>query len=390
MKQFATLLIAASLCAAAVPEASAGIKKFIKGNIAEKAAAVRESTGNEVSFLAQSAIDFALEHKQALGSDKELDALAAAGVLAFPQDALLHLGYIEKQEIAQKFSELFSQFTNETVRIALLNKIVALKEVLPTENFIEHLEQFLQNGNIAAESNIAQTSIKTLGEIGTSKSFSVIYCCKREKKWPQYNDEIDAALVSLADKSLPHILAIIHEGNVKDDIRPLFDLLTKSEKISASLKSEIAENVLSETIYIANNSSAVTRETVSLQLDALDSIIQNKWTRAAQSVLAFFELAEREYRAGVMTGDEFVKVVSGAAAVAPVDASSRLSSYLAELNKQTETGSKVPEKVALAVIDALGEIGDKSSFDTLLYVTYVNYPDMVVAAARDALARLKW
>lgn len=177
---------------------------------------------------------------------------------------------------------------------------------------------------------------------------------------------------------------------MKDDIRPLFDLLTKSEKISASLKSEIAENVLSETIYIANNSSAVTRETVSLQLDALDSIIQNKWTRAAQSVLAFFELAEREYRAGVMTGDEFVKVVSGAAAVAPVDASSRLSSYLAELNKQTETGSKVPEKVALAVIDALGEIGDKSSFDTLLYVTYVNYPDMVVAAARDALARLKW
>ena len=48
------------------------------------------------------------------------------------------------------------------------------------------------------------------------------------------------------------------------------------------------------------------------------------------------------------------------------------------------------ETIALALIGALGRIGNKSSFDTLLYVTYVNYPEPVIAAARDALARLKW
>ena len=163
-----------------------------------------------------------------------------------------------------------------------------------------------------------------------------------------------------------------------------------NEKRPASFQSEIAENVLSETIYIANNASSITRETVSLQVDALDVIVKNKWTRSAPAVLSFFDLAEREYKAGVMTDGEFAKTIYAFAEIAPVDASSRLASYLAALNRQTESGAKTSETIALALIGALGRIGNKSSFDTLLYVTYVNYSEPVIAAARDALARLKW
>ena len=218
----------------------------------------------------------------------------------------------------------------------------------------------------------------------------MLQAARRQQKWPQYGKDIDEALALLADKSLPEVIAVIREGNVKSDIRPLFDVLIKNEKISASFKSEIAENVLSETIYIANNASSITRETVSLQVDALDVIVQNKWTRSAQAVLSFFDLAEREYKAGVMTDGEFVKTINAVAEIAPVDASSRLASHLAALNRQTESGAKVSDTIALALIGALGRIGNKSSFDTLLYVTYVNYPEPVIAAARDALARLKW
>ncbi|MBQ9494266.1 MAG: hypothetical protein IJR50_01335 [Treponema sp.] len=378
----ACLAIAFVLCTTAFSQSSDARKKFIRGSIADKTAAVRESS--EPS-LARDALNFALAYKTELGNDRDLDALAVAGVLALSADGL---DYASKKEMIEMLSQLFALFPSDTVRVAVLNKVVMLKNVVPVEQFAEQLESFLAAEQ--SESIMVKAAIQTLGEIGAGNSFVAIYNGNRQQKWQHYKAEVDNALASLADKSLPHILAIIQEGNVKDGIRPLFDLFAKSEKISASFKSEIAENVLSQTIYIANNSSAVTRETVSLQIDALAVIVSNRWTRAAQSVLAFFELAEREYRAGVMTGDEFVKVVNGVASVAPVDASSRLSSYLAELNKQTESGSKAPEKVVLAVIDALGNIGDKSSFDTLLYVTYVKYPDTVVAAARDALARLKW
>ena len=365
--------------------------QFVKGNIVDKTAAVRESSGEDAAFLSKEAIDFALEHKVLLGNDRDLDTLALAGVLALPANSVASLDYGEREALSEKFVKLFSLFPSDTVRIAILNKAAALRDSLPTEPCIVLLNDYLANAvSSAGENGVVKAAVRTLGEIGDSRSFSVLFTARRQQKWPEYGKDIDEAIALLADKSLPQVIAVIREGNVKNGIRPLFDVLIKNEKISASFKSEIAENVLSETIYIANNASSITRETVSLQVDALDVIVKNKWTRSAQAVLSFFDLAEREYKAGVMTDGEFVKAINAAAEIAPVDASSRLASYLAALNKQTESGAKVSETIALALIGALGRIGNKSSFDTLLYVTYVNYPEPVIAAARDALARLKW
>lgn len=365
--------------------------QFVKGAIADKTAAVRESSGEDAAFLSKQAIDFALEHKALLGNDRDLDALALAGVLALPADSVASLDYVSRQVLSEKLVKLFSLFSSDTVRIAILNKAAALRDSLPMEPCIVLLNDYLANAAPSAgENGVVKAAVRTLGEIGDSRSFSVLFACRRRQKWPEYGKDIDDAIALLADKSLPQVIDIIREGNVKSDIRPLFDALIKNEKISPAFKSEIAENVLSETIYIANNASSITRETVGLQVDALDVIVQNRWTRSAPAVLSFFDLAEREYQAGVMTDGEFVKAINAVAEIAPVDASSRLASYLAALNRQTESGAKVSETIALAVIGALGRIGNKSSFDTLLYVTYVSYPESVIAAARDALARLKW
>lgn len=383
--------IIALLCASCFASSAPLRIQFVKGNIVDKTAAVRESSGEDAAFLSKEAIDFALEHKVLLGNDRDLDTLALAGVLALPANSVASLDYGEREALSEKFVKLFSLFPSDTVRIAILNKAAALRDSLPTEPCIVLLNDYLANAvSSAGENGVVKAAVRTLGEIGDSRSFSVLFTARRQQKWPEYGKDIDEAIALLADKSLPQVIAVIREGNVKNGIRPLFDVLIKNEKISASFKSEIAENVLSETIYIANNASSITRETVSLQVDALDVIVQNKWTRSAPAVLSFFDLAEREYKAGVMTDGEFVKAINAAAEIAPVDASSRLASYLAALNKQTESGAKVSETIALALIGALGRIGNKSSFDTLLYVTYVNYPEPVIAAARDALARLKW
>ena len=383
--------IIAFACASSFASSAPLRIRFVKGNIADKTAAVRESSGEDAVFLSKEAIDFALEHKALLGNDRDLDGLALAGVLALPANSVASLDYVSREALSEKFVKLFSLFSSDTVRIALLNKILALRDSLPPEPCVALLNDYFANAQGAAgENGVVKAAVRTLGEIGDSRSFSVLFASRRQQKWPQYGKDIDDAIALLSDKSLPQVIAIIREGNVKSDIRPLFDLLIKNEKISAAFKSEIAENVLSETIYIANNASSITRETVGLQVDALDVIVKNRWTRSAPAVLSFFDLAEREYKAGVMTDGEFVKTINAVADIAPVDASSRLASHLAALNRQTESGAKVSETIALAVIGALGRIGNKSSFDTLLYVTYVNYPEPVIAAARDALARLKW
>ncbi|MCK9168958.1 MAG: hypothetical protein M0P01_00935 [Treponema sp.] len=365
--------------------------KFIKGNISDKTAAVRDaSDDSEAADLANAAIDFALTNKSELGDDRDLDGLAVAGVLALPTSSVSSYNQNMKDVLVNKFGQLFREFSSDTVRIAVINKTAILNDTVTFDSFVQILNDFLQNSDGSTpENGVVKAAVNTLGIIGNSQSFSVIYDCVLQQKWPQYSTEMNNTLSLLADKSIPQIIGIIQDGNTKT-IRQLFDLLCRNNKNSSSFKAEIAENVLSETIYIADNSSTVTKETVSIQLDAMRIISQLKWTRSSAVMISFFNLAKREYIAGIMTDDEFAEVINGVANVAPIDSSAVLATYLMELNKQTENGTKLSDKVVLAIINALGAIGDKSSFDSLLYVTYVNYPENIIAAARDALARLKW
>ena len=69
---------------------------------------------------------------------------------------------------------------------------------------------------------------------------------------------------------------------------------------------------------------------------------------------------------------------------------------LSECNGKVEQAGKdgnasMPAKsVVLALISALGELGDKTAFDTLLFVTYLSYPLDVIDAAKASLAKLNW
>jgi hypothetical protein len=60
------------------------------------------------------------------------------------------------------------------------------------------------------------------------------------------------------------------------------------------------------------------------------------------------------------------------------------------INSQVEGGAEFDEDLIVALVQALGEIGDKIAFDHLLYIGYLDYPERIHAAAKDSLNRLKW
>ena len=383
MKRFISAVVISASCLLCASASDTERIKFIKGNIADKTAAVRESSGKEASDLSCAAVDFALQYKTDLGDDRDLDGLAVAGVLALPADKNV-------PGIEARLVQLFRTFNEGTVRIAVMNKAVLIKDAVPVDTFMKILNDYVENSSGSEkDGDVMKAAIQTLGSIGSSESFTVLYECYTGNKWPQYKTDIEKSLGQLADKSLPQIIGIIQKGDF-NSIRSIFDMIEKNENNSASLKAEIAENVLSETIYIADHSSPAGRNIVLLQMDALRVISRLQWTRASKTVMSFFEPAQREYASGLLTEDEFIETVSCIKAVSPIDASSALSSYLAKMNSLKESGAVVSDKTVLAVITALGAIGDKSSFDSLLAVTYMNYSETIIAAARDALARLKW
>ena len=119
---------------------------------------------------------------------------------------------------------------------------------------------------------------------------------------------------------------------------------------------------------------------------------ENKWTRASKTVITFFHTAVKQYESGLISYKEFIEVINSVTIIDPIEAVSVCSNYLVCMNQKKANGniSESDENVVLALISALGAIGDKTAFDSLLAVTYYNYSDKIITAARNALARLKW
>ena len=91
-----------------------------------------------------------------------------------------------------------------------------------------------------------------------------------------------------------------------------------------------------------------------------------------------------------MSGEQFKTVITSLRNIAPLDAVNPLIDYLEELNDSTEKGKSVSTDIVLSIINTLGAIGNKAAFDSLLAVTYLNYEESVLTAAREALSGLRW
>ena len=364
-------------------------RNFVKGNIIDKTEAVKAASEVEIVDLAKAAIEFSLNYKEILGDDSELSALAISGITALPVEYIENSNMAEKNLISEKLIGLYSVFEDENVKIAVLNKISSFK--FSVENFIPLLNDFVKNSSVNEENLVLLKSVvNTLGSIGNNQSFIIMLGALSEKKWEPLFENLEKSLCMLAEPLEKEILDILRRGNVKD-CRRLFDLIVKKSENSQIFKAEIAENVLLRTIYIYENSNSTGEDLISLQLESFDFLKKLKWTRASNTIVSYLKTARSEYDQKLLEEDKFCEIITGVSDVAPIGAIQPLATYLIFLNsKMEEKSSDVSENLVLAIIKSLGAIGDKNAFDALLGVTYFEYSDSVIAAARDALAKLKW
>ncbi len=365
--------------------------KFIKGNIADKTAAVREASGAEAEWISDQAVAFCLENKESLGNDRELDGLAVAAILSYSPDTVKKQSEAQKQKITDNLISLFTEFNkSSTVQIAVISKSVALKDSLPTASFTALINSYLKTSDVkSADSGVFKACISALESIGNEESFKLLYGFLDNNSYSAYKKEIEKTTIALIPNAMNEVLGLLKGSDMKK-IMVVYDLVQKNSQISKKNLCEIAENVLSESILLIDNSSAASPDTIKVQLNALNILSENRWTRASSVALSYFELSKKLYEKKSISEEEFKTVITSLRNIAPLDAVAPLISYLEELNGRTEKGSPVASEIALAVINTLGAIGDKSAFDSLLAVTYLNYEESVLTAAREALSGLRW
>lgn len=390
MKKIFSLLFFISLLFQIFPQDKDSKINFIKGNIVDKTKVIKESTGEDSYWLAEKAIQFALDNKEILGNDRELDALVVSAILTITPEYVASADKLSQAEILFNFTKLFNIFSSSnTVQIAVLSKILLLKDSIQTTEFTEELNIYLQSDGIAtADKSVLKSVISTLESIGNNKSFNILFSLYINPEFKSVQNELESTLIKLAPNNIDEILYIINEKNIAKNI-PLFEKIVKNSKISKNNLCEIAENLLNSSILYVENSTEKD-DFSKLQIEVLQVLSSNNWTRASSSAISFFIFAKDKFTNGLISEEDMIKIVSSLINVAPIESISPLVSYLVELNSLTEMEKSVSIPVVEAVIKTLGAIGNKSAFDSLLGVTYLNYPESVLSAAREALAGLKW
>lgn len=365
--------------------------KFIKGNISEKTSAVREASGSESILLALKAIDFSLENKDILGNDRELEGLAVAAVLSISPDYIKNANDSQKAIIVSQFINLFNKFSaSNTVAIATLTKYSSLFEYLQDRQFVETLNFFLKSQEIKKiDESVMKSVLNTLQLIGNSDTFLILYDIFDDKAYAHIKNEIENTLVSLAFISQNEIIGLLETADVKD-LSQIFKIIKKNSKISKNYVCDVSEKVIAKSILLLGSSSFVSQDDILVQLEALNNLSDNKWTRASLTAVSYFQFAKKIYNQNLMTENQFESVINCLCNVSPVDAVNPLTAYLEELNRQKENETDVSSAIVLSVIKTLGAIGDKSAFDSLLAVTYLDYDESILSAARKALSGLRW
>ena len=380
---FISVLFLYSFC---FSQSSKNLKQFIRGNIQDKISSIRNSSQEENVSISLMALDFCLQNKAVLEDDRDLDALCLLSLLSLPYNYTDSLSQDEKAEFSEKILEIFNSFSDENVRIAVLNKISSGK--LDSPSFVELLNSFLSDDFQNFSQDFYKNLISASGEIGNEQTFKILFEKYRDDSYKSFKSELKEAIVKLSDNSVKDITDIISSGNLSD-LRFIFEIIVQNEKKTQVFRSQIAENILSASIYITEDNSSL-NELILLQVEVMKFLAESKWTRGSDTILKFYNLAKNEYTNGIMNTSDFCIVIKAVSETVPIKAVSLFSDYLIELNRQKENDADVQEEIVLALISALGAIGDKNAFDSLLSVTYYDYSDEVINKARSALAGLKW
>ena len=375
-------------------------KDFIKGSLSDKISIINKLDKKEFVPVVLKGLDFSIENVTVLENDTQLTELATACVRVLPSEPeeINNIPPADQRNISEKIMAIFKFFKDPSLRRAIMEKL-EFYAGNDKELTVHFLNDYLSNAfkRNLDESKVHEGAIVTLGRIGNDESLSIIYNIWVSKIWPSYQKTTDEALVALSQDSFANVIRIMSASSIEDSAH-YFSLFYKSEKISEIFLCQVAENALLIAINNVENLSAkkgAENAFVSFLIESHEILTEHKWSHAAPVINNAVLLAKKAYDGGTMKEKDFVRIIESSVKIPSPNLAQSLTDMLSECNGKVEKASQgeneMPAKsVVLALISSLGELGDKTAFDALLYVTYLSYPLDVIDEAKKSLAALNW
>ena len=359
-------------------------RNFIRANLADKTRVLRDAATDErspefIGALYELAIRFALGNGEFLQDDPDMIVLVATvarGAASGGNKASL-----------KSLWQLFQAYRDSYSRVEILGALVILG--MGDWELIGNLNKFLEEQNksfragVSMDYPVLRSCIEALGILGDESSFPVLFS-SMAAGYPQViAQEIPRALESIKGNYLDYLIGIIH-NNPFPEKAAAFRVGANNEKLTLAERGRLAQTALEIALGYSGPAEA------SLRYDAIVVLTRLKWTPASALAVRNFYRVQTDYTTGAVLKERLIEAIACLGVMQTSEAAQALALQLGYFNSQTERSGKYDETVMLALVSALGELGDKAAFDYLLYISYLNYPDRIQVSAREALNRLRW
>ncbi|MDR3148120.1 MAG: hypothetical protein LBU00_07090, partial [Treponema sp.] len=356
-------------------------------------AATDDRASEFIGQLYDYALNFSLQNAEVLRGDPDLlnlTVIAARGA-----------GNSSSTRSTDTLWSIFDRFRDSQVRIAALEALALLAR--GNTQIVENLNQFLANQNSLYRSNMdvdiptVSACINALGALGGESSFPVLFAVITTAYPEPLGAQAAEALEKLPGDTKANLTEILRKNPPVEKLA-VFRAAIASRSMSDAEKGAFAQTALEigmERDSVANGNGAALALLCSL---AVQSLRELRWTRADQAVLQYFYMVQSGYQENRSSQrlDLLLEAISCLAVMDSPDAAQALSLQLGYLNSQFErtssggTFGEHDESLVLGLINALGQLGDRIAFDNLHYIGYLDYPERIKAAAREALNNLQW
>jgi hypothetical protein len=272
---------------------------------------------------------------------------------------------------------------NILIRLGIIGK--GNRHVIDNLNNYLMGKNLLFNSGTAVDYMVVSACISAFMVLGDSSSypalFSVLYAGYPEVIASEAHGALDVIRGSLLQ-----FLMNVSENNPPDEKFAAFRAGIDSQRLTISERGRLAERALEQ--GLANIEENI--DLSAMRYSAISILTQLRWTRANALAIRHYYRVQSDFLQDAVPKERFIDAIKCLGALGNSDAALVLGLQLGLINAKTESTGTFDTEITMALVRALGQIGYNAAFDHLLYISNLSYPEDIQAAAREAVARLKW
>jgi len=286
--------------------------------------------------------------------------------------------------------ELFLKYPDSEIGADILINMGKLGK--GNKTVIENINNYLLEKNLLYKSGesvnyaIISACIAAIMELGDSSSYPVLFevlCAD----YPEIITFEAYGAFDLIPGNFMQFLFNVIEKNPPIEKLIAFKAGTYGEGLNLSERARLAELALEQSLVTYEDEDI---DLSDLRYAAVLELTLLRWTRANTLAIRHYYRVLADFQQNAVSKERFLEAIALLGAVGNSDAALALILQLGLINARAERTGEYDAEITLAIVQALGLIGDKAAFNQLLNVTNLSYPENIIAAAREAIDRLKW